>query len=240
METKVTKGIFSRNPDDWVIDPNSPFHIAKEFMKAGKRLMAQRGVYGGARPCAVVWLLRFVQEDLVTLGKGGLSDRWEEVKRFAFDAGIEERDDDEFPLTNVGTVECRFPAETTPLIALNSLQTTARDRLTVYLHRSPIIIDRLQVSFELQPAFPEQASPRVTAHFHSVQDAFLYQMIHLIAGLGNRIRICKCCNQLFLAGRTDKEFCSGRCQARKYKRDRSGKTKGKKLKKEGGNRGTKG
>jgi len=60
-----------------------------------------------------------------------------------------------------------------------------------------------------------------------LRTSFLYQMAYLLGEMGPRIRRCRGCQRLFLAGRTDKAFCSGLCQAKTYKREHP-KTKSKK------------
>jgi hypothetical protein len=196
-----------------------------EFHKAGERLMAQRGQYGGARPCALVWVIQFAQEDLQALATGGLLDRLEEVNRFSFDAGISSaflQGDTRVLLipTIINSVSIGFPPTATPLSVLMDLQRDVYKLLDAYVRGQEVKIESGQVSYEVTRKKDIPNSGRVTRHMHGMKDAALLQVLHLLAELGHRIKTCTYCEKLFLAGRMDKQFCSGLCQAMQYKKKR--------------------
>jgi len=208
-------------------EPASPplsagLRFGLEFMKAGHRLMGQRGQYGGPAPCALVWAVRFAQEKLAALAVGGLADRLEEARRFSFDAGIGEallQGDIRGRLFLNISVELDISARTSPLNVLVDLQCAVRKQLDAYLSGQEVTLAPLQVSYEVTRTNDNPDSGRVLLHLQSMKDAVLLHLFHLLAELGPRLKKCGYCGQLFLAGRMDKKFCSGTCQAMQYKRD---------------------
>lgn len=193
---------------------------AIEFHKAAQRLMSQRGQYGGARPCALAWAIAFAQENLSALARGGQSDRYEELKRFGFDGGLTEAilqgDSQSSLLLNISV---EYPARAEPLDALAEIQREVRSRLDAYLRGEPVTLEGAKVSYEVTRTVADPLSGRVLLHVHSLKDAVLLHLFHFLAELGPRTKSCLYCDKLFLAGRIDKRFCSGACQAKQYKRD---------------------
>lgn len=188
---------------------------ALEFVKAGQRLLAQRGAYGGAVPSALMWLLTFSQENLDALSAGGLADRWEEAKRFAVDAGLGgAAEPGEPPFTNQASLTISMPRPAPILDTLKSLQRAAQDVLRAYLETGQATSEALRIALHVS-----RTRRGVFVHAADLRAGFLYQLFHLLGASGSRIRQCRCCARLLLAGRTDKEFCSARCQAKQYKRD---------------------
>lgn len=194
-----------------------------EFHKAGQRLMAQRGQYGGARPCALVWAIQFAQEDLKALAAGGLSDRLEEMKRFSVDAGIGEAFEqgnarDSLLMMNT-TVDAQLSPTALPLNVLLRMQDEVRAVLADYVSGQLGIKVPLSVSYEVTRDIHTPNSGRVLLHLLDMRQGVFLHLFHLLAELGARIKPCRYDGTLFLAGRTDKQFCSGLCQAMQYKKD---------------------
>jgi hypothetical protein len=196
-----------------------------ERTRAGKRIMAQQGLYGGARPCALAWLLTFAQEPITALSLTELTLRWEEVKRFAEDAGLGEGP----PLTNQRSIWPQLPAvvaspfthqRTTPGPGvrdfLQSVQAVVSTSLKLYVTEKRIRYGGLAIDIEVN-----EDTPGVIVHAADLQTGFFYQMYHLLGDLRRRIKQCgyRSCQRLFLAGRADRAFCSGLCQAKQYKLD---------------------
>ncbi|MBS0158598.1 MAG: hypothetical protein JSS26_08405 [Nitrospira sp.] len=207
-----------------------PMIVLTEFRKAGERILAQRGVYGGARHAALVWLLTFAQENPTEYSTGEGANRWEELKRFAFDAGL---GPDEPPISNQisvrwpGDKRARFgeePPLSTPAEAVHSpfypgmqrelakFQMELRDYLERYVKSGGVSINGLTLDLHVTNS---TEGVLVSSWLHP---CFFYQAFHLLGELGPRIRKCEGCARLFLAGRSDKKWCSGLCQAKTYKR----------------------
>ena len=216
---------------------------SEEFNKAGERILSQRGVYGGARPAALVWLLTFSQEDADRYSFGEWSDRWEEVKRFAKDGGL---GPNEAPLSNQATVRLALPHRlASPFTAtrafpgpgeqdmMKTLKADMKGSITSYVEQGWARTGEYKLDLIVK-----RDAARVSV-ISDIYPAFLYQAFQLIGELGSRIRQCRGCRRLFLAGRTDKKWCSGTCQASTWKRDNPKKTIPKKSKQKGGKRGTK-
>ena len=183
----------------------------EEFTKAGARIQRQRGVYGGSRPAALAWLLTFAQEDARTYSLGELSDRWEEVKRFAHDGGLGFA---EPPLSNQAGARPVIPGPRDKHTIL-MLQQELKAYLDIYIEHGEVRTNGVTIDMLVRRA-PPGLSVNADAH-----PAFLYQAFHLLGEIGQRIRKCRRCQKLFLAGRSDKTFCSGTCQATKWKADHS-------------------
>jgi hypothetical protein len=197
-------------------------HPVEEFSKAGARILSQRGVYGGARPAALAWLLSFVQDDLTTYSFGKWSDRWAEAKRFALDGGLGA---DETPLSNQDGVRLTLPGRfSSPFTASRSfpgpgekdalilLQQAIKVDLDNYVDQGSAMTFDLTIKLNVR-----KDAPRVIVQSADLTIAIQYQAYHLIAEIGPRIRRCRRCRRLFLAGRSDKQFCSGTCQAMQWK-----------------------
>lgn len=219
-----------------------------EFGKAGERILKQRGVYGGARPAAAVWLLTLCQEKAGTYSLGELSNRWEEVKRFSIDGGL---GPDEPPLSNQGGVLLALPGRFADRFTasrpfpgpgeretLGMLQEDLKATIEAYVTQGWAHTGKDKFDFIVK-----KDSPGVSV-VAELYPACLYQTLHLLGEIGHRIRKCRRCKRLFLAGRSDKAYCSGTCQAMKWKDEHPRKVKKKKpkqtmRKKKGGKHGTK-
>jgi hypothetical protein len=214
----------------------------EEFTKAGARILSQRGVYGGARPAALAWLLTFVQDDLRIKSFGEWADRWAEVKRFALDGGLGSNepplsDQEGLSLTLPGRFSSPFTASRSfpgpgEKDALILLQQAIKSDLDTYVDQGSATTFALAIKLTVR-----KEAPRIEVESADITVAFQYQAFHLIGELGTRIRRCRRCQRLFLAGRSDKQFCSGTCQAMMWKdehppkRTRKTKPKGRHLKK---------
>ncbi len=202
---------------------------ADEFLRAGGRIMEQTGFYGGARPCALAWVLTFAQDTLEKLGWGDRINRWQEVKRFAADGGV----GDEAAFTNQVSVRVQLPdrlhspytdKRTEPgpgeLDFLKTLQSAVLTDLRSYLRVGRTRMGGLTIDLTVT-----REPPAVAVHAANLHTGFFYQLFHLLGELGPRIKECRGCTRLFLAGRTDKEFCNRLCQAVVYKREHPKKRK---------------
>lgn len=195
-----------------------------ELRKAGTRIQAQRGQYGGSRPAAVAWLLTFLQEEAAAYSFGEFTNRWWEVLRFCRDAGLEQDDD---PLSNLRTVTRQLPGRLgSSLDAIRTypgpwdrewLQGVQGGWLAIlkhYIAEGKVRSDEIRLSFIL-----ERGSSGLVTTVPDDGSAFTYQVMHLLAEFGPRIRQCRHCGRMCLAGRSDKAFCSATCQAKQYKID---------------------
>jgi hypothetical protein len=211
--------------------PDAQRRDVEEFTKAARRILAQRGVYGGPRPAALAWLLAFVQDDLTTYSFGEWSDRWAEVKRFSIDAGLGQS---VVPLSNQESRSFPGPGEKDAML---TLQQVMKGDIDAYVNQGAATTFALKIRLHLR-----KDAPRVIVQSANREDSFQFQAFHLLADIGARIRRCRRCQRLFLAGRSDKEFCSGNCQALQYKREHplkktKPKPKGKRLRKGGARHG---
>jgi hypothetical protein len=195
---------------------------ADEFTKAAARILTQRGVHGGARPAALAWLLHFVQEDATTYSFGAFSDRWEEVKRFSVDGGL---GPGEPPLSNQEAVLLQLPGRhANPFTATRSfpgpsekdtlitLQQVIKGDINSYLNDGSATTFELRIKLKVA-----KNASSVMVQSNDLSIGFQYQVFHLLAEIGPQIRKCRRCRRLFLAGRKDREFCSGTCQAMMWK-----------------------
>ena len=214
--------------------------FAMEFQKAGHRLMAQRGQYGGAKPCAMAWAVALAQEDLIALASGGLLDRLEEVRRFSFDAGLGEamlQGDAETQLLMNISPSIDISPHLSPLAILSEIQREVRVRLDAYVRGREVTLNARQVSYEVtRTGIGKHPSGRIVLHVPEMKDAVLLHLLYLLAELGPRLKSCDYCGKLFLAGRMDKRFCSGTCQAMQYKKDHPKNNRAVTRRKKGGKR----
>jgi hypothetical protein len=199
-----------------------------ELVKARRRLLAQRGQYGSARASAMAWVLKFARtkleppDDPETLGRGGMLDLYEELTRFSYDAGLE---GDPHLLPNMLAPTYRFfAAGTREVDVLTRVQGQMRTLLNNYVAGHGVEIQSLSGSLELGKSFVvgDPPTPRVRLHINKMDQAVRYYAMHLLAEWGPRIKRCGHCEHLFLASRRDKAFCSGSCQATRYKKDHTG------------------
>lgn len=213
--------------------------LAMEFRKAGQRLMSQRGQYGGAKPCAMAWAVALAREDLPALASGGLLDRLEEVRRFSFDAGLGEAllqgDAVTQLLMNISPTIILSP-HVSPLAILREIQREVRVLLDAYVGGREVTINDRRVSYEVTRTVHDLTSGRVMLHVPEMKDAVLLHLLYLLAELGPRLKSCDYCGKLFLAGRMDKRFCSGTCQAMQYKKDNPKNNRAVTRRKKGGKR----
>ena len=210
---------------------------SNEFRKAGERIQDARGIYKGGRPAAkaLAWALNFSQEDPTTYSHGEWSNKWAEVKRFAQDAGLGQ---DEPPITHAVKVrvwpELAFPGSIEKR-ALRTMQCEAKAYFEIYVKKGQVRTNGILLDLSVSKAVSRVS---VLADLHP---SFLYQVFHLLADCGPRIRQCQGCERFFLAGRSDKKWCSGICQATIWKREHP-RARGKKQptsKKRGKRHGTK-
>ena len=190
--------------------------------RAFARIQASPGQYGGPRPCALAWLLAFVQDDPMQYSDRTLIDRWWEVRRFAVDAGLASEDNR----------VCRLMIDRPALGRWPETDDHSRRMLARLQQHTALLIEwycdgtgevgtgELRLSFRVK-----RGRPGVWAAVTDEQTAFTYQTIHLLADLGTRILRCRCCHRYMLAGRTDKQYCSNRCQSAHYKQIHKGKTR---------------
>ncbi|CAI4032388.1 hypothetical protein DNFV4_02818 [Nitrospira tepida] len=204
--------------------------FAMEFVKAGGRITSESGVYGGAAQSAMVWLLKFRGTDVASLSTGGLTDKLMEVIRFSFDGGLifnpglgnyDEGRDKRLTIAPL-TAVTMAPLSVAPSDFLSELQRKVRGLLDQYLRDGHLPIENLTVSLEVC-----RTRPGVTIHADDLTTGFLYHMGQLLGMLGHRLGTCRHCKTCFLAGRTDKAYCSRPCQALQYKVDHPPKKGGK-------------
>lgn len=218
----------SNRPSQAMANPFQPHvhQLAMEFVKAGRRILKERGVYGGERPSALAWLLRLVQDELPDLSQGQLSDRFMEVMSFGMD-GVS-RD-------SSLSVEASLPQD--PLSFLIKLQSELRGLVNEFLMEGKAELPSLTVKLEVW-----QSRQGVVVNA-DLRTSFLYQSAHLLGELGSRVRRCKNCPKIFIAGRTDKRFCSGRCQVsdwhHEHPKESSKRLRSSLTSTKGGSRGTK-
>ena len=191
----------------------------EEFRKAGIRIRDTRHIYSGAQPegKALAWVLQFALEDARTYSLGELSNRWEEVQRFASDAGLGPDAPPRFDrvtvrsasrmvsanLVYVGSSERQF---------ISQMQTAVRACLELYVTQGLMRTNGITLDFVVR-----RDVPRV-AVYADLQPSFLYQLFHLTAEMGWQIHKCCGCPRLFVASRRDKKWCSNLCQATDWKR----------------------
>jgi len=221
---------------------------AEEFNKAARRILAQRRVYRGARPAALVWLLTFAQDDVTKYSFGEWADRWAEVKRFALDGGLGLVG---ATLSNQDGVRPTLPGRfASPFTATRSFPGPGEKEIFITLQQDikgdlDAYVDQgSATTFDLtiKPKVGKDA-PRISVQSKDYSIGFQYQAFHLIGELGPRIRKCRRCQRLFLAVRSDKKYCAGTCQAMTWKDEHPPETtrkkpKGKILKKGGKHHGT--
>ena len=182
---------------------------AMEFQKAAQRLMSQRGQYGGGRPCALAWLLHLLRKIFPHLAHGGQSDRYEELQRFSFDGGLAESIlQGDIQTSLLLNISVEYPVRAEPFDVLTEVQREVRARLDAYVRGEPVTLGGLQVTYEVTRTAANPLSGCVLLHVHGLKDAVLLHLFHLLAELGPRTKSCLYCEKLFLAGRTDKRFCS--------------------------------
>jgi len=213
--TTITKGKLSTHRRSALIpDPIlSPIEFIKiEFLPAGRRILGKRAEYGGVKPSALAWLVDFLQEDLDVLSKSPLelASRLAEVMRFSVDGGLSGTGEPA-PLIGIKLVWPGWPERHSSLELAAAIQKRAKDILNRYLAEGVAYFDDLTITLI---AWREPCCVAVEAE--SVESGFLYQMAALLRDLGTRIRACRRCNRQFLAGRSDKLFCSGSCQIQQY------------------------
>jgi hypothetical protein len=201
---------------------NAPLPILRglEFSEAGGRLMSQKGQFGDAKSCALAWVLAFAQEDLAALMEQELKERVEEVRRFGFDAGLGEaipQGDSETRLLFNVSLNTSYGLD--PLGMLSDAQREVRVRIDAYLRGETVGLTDRRVTYEVTRTTKDSRSGRILLHLHETTDGVVLHLLHLLAELGSRIKACKRCRKIFLAGRTDKQFCSGSCQAMTWKKD---------------------
>lgn len=195
-----------------------------------QRIQASPGVYGGARPCALAWVLAFVQENVAQYSYGTFANRWWEALRFGRDAGLGPQEERVCNVVIEGAGPLRGPGgyirspagelvfdDSAGRQGLAKLQEEARLLVQWYVGGATVGTGEMPISFRTQPT-----KPGLWAVVSDEHVAFRYQLIHLLADLGPRIRQCSLCKRFVLAGRTDKRYCSNVCQARAYKRDHAG------------------
>jgi hypothetical protein len=145
------------------------------------------------------------------------------MKRFSVDAGIgeafEQGDARDSLLMMNTTVDAQLSPTALPLNVLWRMQEEVRAVLADYVSGQPGITIRLSVSYEVTLDVHTPTRGRVLLHLHDMRQGVFLHLFHLLAELGPRIKPCRYCEKLFLAGRTDKQFCSGLCQAMQYKKD---------------------
>lgn len=204
-----------------------PVRFAMEFVKAGGRITSESGVYGGAAQSAMVWLLKFRGIDVASLSTGGLTDKLMEVVRFSFDGGLifnrglGSSDEGRHERLTIEGLTIA-PLSVAPGDFLSELQRKVRGLLDQYLREGHLHIENLVVSLDVW-----RTRPGVTIHSDNLTTGFLYHMGQLLGMLGHRLRTCRHCKTCFLAGRTDKAYCSRPCQALQYKVDHPPKKGGK-------------
>lgn len=196
-----------------------PPHVRRafEFVKAGERIAAGRARHGGPQASATAWLLEFVQADFSALSAGGLSDRVAEVVRFSFDGG--------HLFTFPPSVAGRSQQPAIPLHGLKvqpvadelellvELQRTVRGSVQDYVRTGRGRFPHIGVTLEVRKSWRS-----VAVEAENITAGFFYHAAHLLGAFGHRVRQCRECTRLFLAGRSDREFCSGRCQVARWKR----------------------
>lgn len=201
---------------------------------AAKRILSKGAVYGGPRPSALAWAVDFAQDQRWAAAaqesdpeKGRPSQtewtlKWEEVKRFAKDAGLGAAP----PLTNLRSVWPQLPARfASPYTASRSYTGPGEQDWLIGLHDAARVFLDFYVN-EKQARSPElkitlKASmnePGVMVRAGDYDTGFWYHVFHLLGDCGSRLGRCRYepCRKLFLKGRRDREFCSGKCQAKQY------------------------
>ncbi len=200
-----------------------PHQENDESKKAGERIMARSALYGGARPAAIAWAIDFAQ-DTRTYSFGEWADRWEEVKRFARDGGLST---EEPALSNLAQVRIALPGrlsspftEERPYPGPSEKEMIAmlRGALSGWL-ASYIENGMARAGAVVLDLVVRKNSRYVSTVGPDISQGFQYHFFHLLAELGPRIHQCRGCKRVFLAGRSDKQWCSGLCQATTWKRE---------------------
>ena len=214
---------------------------SEELAKAGLRIMEQRSLYGGARAASLAWALAFFQEDAERYSFGECCDRWWEVRRFALDGGVGPED----RLTGMDRVRHRLPGRLASPVdeirpypgpgdrdMLATLQGAGLAGIREYVRTGRATTGTIPLNFTITK---DRRGVLVNG---DTPFAFEYQLIHLLDALGSRVKQCRRCKRMFLAGRSDKEFCSGTCQALTWKQEHPTPSP-KRSAKKGGTHGTK-
>ena len=183
----------------------------EEFRKAGDRIIKERGLYGVDRAGAMAWLLEFVYLDLAQLGRGGFDDKEMEVRRFSWEAGL-----GELIASNQFSASTPIGLEPLTLRFVQDLQHKTRSALSLYADtgRMAFLIDKGWLTV-VRPHPPVLLTEQLESNF-------FHQAAHVASPFGERVKRCGSCAKVFLAGRTDKRFCSNRCQAKHYVREERG------------------
>jgi hypothetical protein len=191
-----------------------------ELQKAGLRIQNQAGQYGGARPAALAWLVAFLQDDHTKYSTGDWTLRWWEVVRFCGDGGLPPQEPRLCNLTSItGRAEGVYtnialaPSEAARFWMI-CLKTSSLTGLKHYVAGRALSTGDQPMSFIVRKGTPGLAA--TVPHYDA---AFTYQLINLVAEFGPRLGQCRYCKTIYLAGRSDKRFCSAVCQAMQYKAD---------------------
>jgi ribosomal protein S27AE len=201
----------------------TPRHETDEFRKAGERIRKQRSLYKGARPAALAWVVEFAQREIDTYSLGELSDRWEEVKRFSLDAGVGQDDPQSIRATRVRNTlpgrlanpftEIRQSPGSAERAFLQMLQQELNAYLGLYVSQGEVRTNGVVLDLVVRKGSSMMA---ISADLHP---SFLYQFFNLLADFGANIKTCRRCPRLFLAKRSDRQWCSGTCQVTQWKID---------------------
>lgn len=197
---------------------------AHELQEAGTRIQDQAGQYGGARPAALAWLVKFLQEDTAKYSVGDRTLRWWEVLRFCRDGGL---GPEEPRLSNLRSVTRSLPGRLAgpydPIRLypgpadrewMAGLQGVWLTHLKHYVTGGEVPTGDQPVNFKVQ-----KGTAGLVVTVPNDDAAFAYQLIHLLAEFGPRLGQCRHCTTIYLAGRSDKTYCSAVCQSMRYKAD---------------------
>ncbi|THJ24515.1 MAG: hypothetical protein CAF45_004910 [Nitrospira sp. CG24E] len=191
-----------------------------ELQKAGVRIQNQAGQYGGARPAALAWLVAFLQDDHTKYSMGDWTLRWWEVLKFCGDGGLPP---EELRLCNLTSITGRAEGLYTNIALapnaaarfwMSSLKSSSLAGLKHYVAGGALGTGALPMNFTVRKGTPGLAA--TVPHYDA---AFTYQMINLVAEFGPRLGQCRYCKTMYLAGRSDKTYCSAVCQAMQWKID---------------------
>ncbi len=205
----------------------------EEWARARGRLLEGHGRHRGNRPAALAWALKFAQLSLDQLSHGDRFNLLLELFHFCRDGGgTHERPDS---INKHAAQDLELIEKNTEQFAgyWRDLQRLVIDQVELFLKGEPVILP-IRVTLNIRRGIhPPRIESEVTG------SSFQYQFAHLLSECGDRIRLCRGCKKYFLAGRSDKKWCSGLCQATIYQQEHPPKKPKQKKAKGGQRHGTK-
>jgi hypothetical protein len=170
----------------------------EELHKASERI-------GPTPEDGVRWLLRFSEDDLTRLSAGDVLNRRYEC--FAFALG-RQRD-----LPNLYFEEGEQPFPSADDLA--TFHENVREVVKAVLSHGRVKFQFSDITLNLHhEAFAADSPWLLRATSDSNLDVFRFAVLYEVLPLARKIRRCPECQKIFLADRTNQEFCSVQCQNR--------------------------